>query len=423
MTTQLAGPAASDKVRSSSTGLRGAAGRNRLTRLTGRLLRSGRYAAPALLGYAAVRAVGVLVVLLWHQKHGESGLHRLSTFWDANWYQDVVRHGYSYSVPGPLGPYQAYAFFPVYPAAIKLAWWALPVSVNQAALMVAWAASPVAAWGIFATAATLYGRRTGVIAAVLWGVTPYALVESLAYSELLFTAFAAWAMYAVITRKWVWAGVLSTLAGLTRPTGVAVAAAVCAGAGWALLTQWWQGRRGEPSEVEQDTRVAWWRPVLGALIAPAGFVGFVLWVGVQKGSVDGYFKVQAAWDSHVDYGRSTVESLKGILTAGNTLWLADAVVAATLAASVLLFLLSVLQRQPLPLLVLSGVVLLIALGDAAYFNSRARFLLPAFALLFPLAGTLARVRTRGAVATVLGFAAVCSACYGGYLAFVYTNSP
>ncbi|MDH6110931.1 hypothetical protein P3T36_004504 [Kitasatospora sp. MAP12-15] len=420
MTTQLAGPAASEKVRSRYVGLRGAAGRSGGRRLLRRLLGSGRYAAPALLGYAAVRAVGVLVVLLWHQKHGESGLHRLSTFWDANWYQDVVRHGYSYSVPGPLGRYQAYAFFPVYPAAIKLAWWALPVSVNQAALLVAWAASPVAAWGVFATAAELYGRRTGVIAAVLWGVTPYALVESLAYSELMFTAFAAWAMYAAITRRWIWAGVFSTLAGLTRPTGVAVAAAVCAGAGWALLAQWWQGRR---AELPQGERVAWWRPVLGALIAPAGFVGFVLWVGIQKGSVDGYFKVQEAWDSHFDYGHSTVESLKGILTTGNTLWLADAVVAATLAASVLLFLLSALQRQPLPLLVFSGVVLLIALGDAAYFNSRARFLLPAFALLFPLAGTLARVRTRGAVATVLGFAAVCSACYGGFLAFVYTNSP
>lgn len=420
MTTQLAGPAASDEERPRRRGLRRVPGGGALRRPAGRLAAAGRYAAPALLGYAAVRAIGVLVVVFWLHRHGQSGLHRLSTFWDANWYQDLVRHGYSYSVAGPLGRYQAYAFFPVYPAAIKLTWWALPVSLNQAALLVAWAASPVAAWGIFATAAELYGRRTGVIAAVLWGVTPYALVESLAYSELMFTAFAAWAMYATLTRRWIWAGVLSSLAGLTRPTGVAVAAAVCAGAAWALLVRGWRSHRGEPAQAEQ---AGWWRPVAGALIAPVGFIGFVLWVGIQKGSVDGYFKVQAAWDSHFDYGRSTIDSLKGMLTHSDTLWLADAVVAAMLAASVLLLLLSVLQRQPLTLLVFSAGVLLIALGDAAYFNSRARFLLPAFALLFPLAGTLARVRTRGAVATVLGFAAVCSACYGGYLAFVYTNSP
>ena len=388
-------------------------------RLVGRLVAAGRYAAPALLGYAAVRAVGVLAVVFWQHRHGVSGMHRLGTMWDAGWYQHIVEHGYGYSEPGPLGRYQAYAFFPAYPWLIEAVRWVLPVSPDVAALVVSWTAAPAAAWGVFAVAARLYGRRTGVIAAVLWGVTPYALVESLAYSEQLFTAFAAWAMYAAVTRRWIWAGVLASAAGLTRPTAVAVVAAVCLGAAWTVAAQWWRGRAGGVD----GERVDWWRPLLGALIAPVGFVSFVLWVGVRKGSPGAYFQVQRAWDSHLDFGRSTYRSLRGLLTAGDTVWLADAVVAATLAASVLLLLLSVLQRQPLPLLVFSAVVLLIALGDAAYFNSRARFLLPAFALLFPVAGALARVRTRGAVATVLGFAALCSAGYGGYLAFVYPNSP
>ncbi|MFI9269223.1 hypothetical protein ACIGXM_00640 [Kitasatospora sp. NPDC052896] len=387
-----------------------------------RLLPALRRATPALAGYAAVRALGVLAVLCWYHKHGRSGLHQLSSMWDAWWYQQIAQHGYAGTplVPGPKGFYQAYAFFPAYPMTIRVLGWLLPVSLGLVALLVAWVSSLVAAWGTYAIGARLYGHRAGVIATVLWGVIPYALVESLAYSEPMFTAFAVWAVYAAITRRWIWAGGLSLLAGLTRPTAVAVAGAVCLGALWALVSQW---RRDRGAELPDAERVAWWRPVLGALIAPVGVVSFIAWVGLVKGNADAYFKIEDAWASHFDAGASTVRAFAHMLTYSTTLWLAEVVVGLSLGAAVVLFLLSVLQRQPLPLLAFSGLTLVIALGDAAYFNSRARFLLPAVGLLFPLAGHLARVRTRGAVAIVLGSAAVASALYGGYLAFVYTNSP
>lgn len=387
-----------------------------------RLVSSARYAAPALFGYVLVRAIGIAVLMLWEGQHGTTSLHRLSTLWDASWYQDIARHGYAGTAPrpGPYGPYQPYAFFPVYPMLIRVVWWLGPLSVNYAALVVAWIAALVAAWGIFAVGERLYNRRTGVIAAALWGVTPYAVVESMAYSELVFSALAVWAMYAAVTRRWVWAGVLASLAGLTRPTGVAVAAAIGIGGVAALLVQWRQDRRGV---LPEEDRLPWWRPLLGAAFAPLGFVGFILWVGWQKGSLDAYFRIQDAWQSHFDFGRSTAHSFRVMLMVPGPVWMTDVVVAATITVSVLLLVVSVLQRQPLTLIVYSGMILLLALGDAAYFNSRARFLIPAFALLFPLAGNLARVRTRGLVPAVLATAALCSAAYGGYVVFVYTNSP
>ncbi|RKE19489.1 glycosyltransferase family 39 protein [Streptomyces sp. TLI_171] len=397
-------------------------GRRLLGRGRTRLVPAVRNAAPALLGYTAVRAVGVLIVLLWDHPHGGSALHRLATMWDSYWYQDIASHGYSGSkpLPGPHGPYQAYAFFPVYPALIRLVHLVLPLSVPQAALLIAWAASLVAAWGIFAVAAHLYGRRTGVIAAVLWGVLPYAVVESLAYSELVFTAFTAWAMYAAVSRRWIWAAALSVLAGLTRPTAVAVAGAISISALVALVAEWRRARRGT---LPESGRTAPWRLLLAAALAPIGFVGFVLWVGWKKHSLTGYFKVQEAWDSHFDFGRSTLDYLRVIFGTANTLWMPDVVVTGTLAAAVMLFVLSALQRQPLPLVLLSFFILVLAIGDAAYFNSRARFLLPAIGLLLPMASVLAKVRTRGAVPVVLSFAAVWSGIFGGYLVFVYTNSP
>lgn len=417
-----------DKATAEPTAERGGA-RGGAARLGTALLRSLRWAAPALLGYLVVRAIGIAVLLDWHVVYkqvtvesGRSGLYSLAKLWDAIWYQKIAQHGYAGTpaTPGPIAPYQPYAFFPVYPMMVRVFWWVLPLPIYYAALVAAWVSSLAAAWGIFAVADKLYGRRTGVIAAVLWGVTPYAVVESMAYSELPFCALAAWTMYAAITRRWVLAGVLSTLAGLTRPTGAAVAAAVGIGAAWVLLSQWWQERRGT---LRAEDRIAWWRLVLGAGIAPLGFVGFIAWVGYVKGSATGYFDVQKAWDSHFDFGKSTWESFHHMVTTQGGVWLPDPMVAATLLVSVVLLVVSILQRQPLVLIVFSAVTLVLALGDAAYFNSRARFLLPAFGLLLPVAAGLARSKTRGLAATVLTSAALCSAVYGGYVVFVYPNSP
>ncbi|MFC8719147.1 glycosyltransferase 87 family protein [Kitasatospora sp. NPDC057198] len=371
-------------------------------------LRSERAAHPvrtALLGYLGARAVGVLLLAWWGSHRGVGGLYRLSSLWDAYWYQQIAAHGYAGTrpVPGPYGPYEPYAFFPAYPLLVRAAGLVLPL--NYAALAVAWAASLAAAWGIHAVAARLYGDRAGVVAAVLWGVLPYAVVESAAYSEALFTAFAAWTVHAALRRRWVWAGLLCTCAGLTRPTGLTLALAVGAAALLELV------RRRDP------------RALLGAVLAPLGCVGFIAWVGHRKGRWDGYFRVQDAWQSHFDFGRSTFASLRRMLVTADTVWLVDVVTACTLLAAVVLLVLSAIQRQPPVLLLYSAGMLLLALGDAAYFNSRARFLLPAFGLLYPLATALARTRTRSATVLLLVAAALVSAAYGGYVAFVYPDAP
>ncbi|WP_431679040.1 hypothetical protein [Kitasatospora sp. KL5] len=380
----------------------------RAERRRDRLRTALRSAAPALLGYAAVRALGVLLLVVWGARRGTPGLGRLSTLWDAYWYNRIATRGYAGTapVPGPYGPYEPYAFFPAHPALVRLVDTVLPLPANRAALLVAWTASLAAAWGVYAVAARLYGQRAGVVAAVLWGVTPYAVVESAAYSEPLFTALAVWSLYAVLTRRWVWGGVLCLLAGLARPTGIALAAAVSLTALWELV----RGRGGP-------------RAALAAVLAPLGFLGYLAWVGAVKGRWDGYFRVQDAWHSHFDFGRSTLRSFGDLLTDADQVWLTQVVVAVVLIGSVVLLGMSAIQRQPLPLLLYSAAMLALALADAAYFNSRARFLLPAFALLLPVATGLARVRSRASLVLLLSSAAVVSAAYGGFVAFVYPDAP
>lgn len=91
---------------------------------------------------------------------------------------------------------------------------------------------------------------------------------TLAYTEALLAAFAAWALYALLRGRWGWAAGLAVLAGLTRPTGIAVAAAVTAAAAYEICR-----RRGRaPAAV--------WA---AGLAAPAGWASYVLLVGVRRG--------------------------------------------------------------------------------------------------------------------------------------------
>ncbi|MEU7051176.1 glycosyltransferase family 39 protein, partial [Streptomyces eurythermus] len=186
-----------------------------------------RRAVPALLGYAAVRALGLAVLAGWSAARGKSAYTLLTARWDSLWYTRVADLGYGYEVRLPNGDVHSnLAFFPLLPWLERLLHAVAPLSYADAGFVVSLLASPAAAAGIFAVTDRLYGPRAGFFAVLLWAVLPVGIVQSMAYSESLFTALAAWSLYAVLTGRWVSAGVLAALAGLTRPVGMAVVAAV-----------------------------------------------------------------------------------------------------------------------------------------------------------------------------------------------------
>ncbi|HEY9374005.1 MAG TPA: hypothetical protein VIU94_37060, partial [Streptomyces sp.] len=184
-----------------------------------------RHAAPALLGYLAVRLLGLLALARWAHLKGHGVWPVLATSWDSEWYLQIADQGYADELGGRMDANNL-AFFPLYPALIKAVAAVTPGSRASVALVIAGVCSLVAAWGIFAVGDRLHGRRAGTVLAVLWGALPVAVVQWMGYTESLFTALAAWGLYAVLDGRWAWAAGLSVLAGLTRPTGVALAAAV-----------------------------------------------------------------------------------------------------------------------------------------------------------------------------------------------------
>ncbi|MGI5370985.1 mannosyltransferase family protein [Streptomyces iakyrus] len=371
-----------------------------------------RRAAPALAGYAAVRALGLLALFLWSAARDKSAYTLLTARWDALWYVRVAELGYGYEVRLANGDVHSnLAFFPLLPWLERLVAAVSPLSYADGGFLVSLVASLAAAWGIFAAADHVYGRRAGVCAVLLWAVLPVGIVQSMAYSESLFTALAAWALYAVLTGRWVTAGALALFAGLTRPVGLAVVAAV-----WVAAVASFVRDRSAPGQddphvtAEPATRV---RRVLGMVLAPLGTAGYVLWVGHRTGKGPlGYLDVQAGWRNGFDGGwafaRFVAEKFTSFPSA-----LAGVGLIAGVASVVWLYVTGVRQRQPLPLLVYSGAVTALALCASSYFGSKPRLLLPAFPLLLPLALALAKARLRRS-ATVLGAVAVASAVYGAF---------
>ncbi|MDX3734785.1 MULTISPECIES: hypothetical protein [Streptomyces] len=362
-----------------------------------------RAAAPALAVYAAVRALGLLAFWAAASAAGKDPLGPLSGRWDSVWYQRIAENGYRYTVTLPDGSVHSdLAFFPLLPALERAVSAVTPLTLGGAGLLVAWTAGLLAAWGIFAVGAQLRGRRTGVVLAALWGVYPTAFVQSMAYTETLFTALAAWALYAVLKGRWIVAGALCVLAGLTRPSAAALIAALAITAAVTLVREYRETHRAGPV-LRRNARM-----IAGVALAPLGWLAYVVFVAVREGSPVAYFDVQAQWGNNIDGGRALAAFIAGLP------WPAALGLCAALGLLGWLVVLCVRQRQPLPVLVYAITIVVISLIGAGYFGSRPRLMMPAFPLLLPPAVALLRLRTTGRTAAVLAALACASAAYGAW---------
>ncbi|WP_239096892.1 hypothetical protein, partial [Streptomyces sp. SID11385] len=365
-----------------------------------------RRAAPALVGFLAIRLAGSLLVVLGCLLFGGSPYERLLRPWDAQWYEHIATYGYGFARHGrqPGLHYRDIAFFPLYPGLVRGLRLVLPFSVPVLALAASWGSALLAAWGIHAVVERLRDRRTATLLVLLWALLPHAIVLSVPYSEALLTACAAWGLWALLDGRWVWAGTCAALAGLARPNGAALAAAVILAGLWLAWTT-----RALPAP----------RVLAGMALAPLGWFGYVLYVGWERGDVfGGYFAVQRDWGSTFDFGLAMLRYTDHIEIGVNR---PERIVAVLLVSGALLLFAVLLTevRRPLPgaLLVFTGVLLLIAVGGSAYLSCKPRFLLPAFPLLIPLADRLATAlaarpgRARILLASLAGPALL----YGAYL--------
>ncbi|AOR31993.1 hypothetical protein BFF78_13850 [Streptomyces fodineus] len=382
-----------------------------------------RHGAPLAL-FGALKLTGFLSFLYLLSSAGDyrtkdprfgGGAHAWDVLgtWDGWWYQQIALHGYDprlVPVPDATGLItlegNSAAFFPLYPALMRMVMAVTGLGPYGAGLLVSILASFAAALGVYAVAERFGGRRAGLAAAGLWAVWPGSGVEWAVYSDSLYVALAAWTCHAVMTRRWLTAGVLAFTAGLNRPT----AAALIAGVGVAALLSL---RRQEDDSL---------RPLAAAALAPLGLFGYLLWVGNRMGDLTGYFRLQSgAWAHEFDYGAQTLDVLTSVPVGhfGGYLFaypFADVIgVGVVLLACALLPLLLRL-RPPAVLVVHTVLTLALVLGSQQIFANVSRYLLPCFPLFLPLAVAMRRL-SLPLQCTLLGIAALASGSYAGYVLF------
>jgi hypothetical protein len=368
-----------------------------------------RPARPAVLGYLVIRALGFAV--MWGMARDAvqpTSLPQLIASWDGKWFLRLATFGYDSAIkvlPNGDPKQSTLAFFPAYPFLIRWLSWLPGVNEFWAGLLITLASGAVAAWGIFEVGRTLSGHdRTGTALALLWAVAPGSVVLQMAYSEAMFTALAAWALVALLRERWLTAAALTCLAGLVRNTGLALVAALAVAA---LL-----------AGPQQTDRLRRWGAVA---LSASGILGFLLWVGIRGHRLDAWFWLQdKAWGLSFDGGIGTFSKVSHYLvTDGNVYYSLTALV---VVGTLLLFGWSFAEQIPLPLRVYTIGVVVLALGSSGFFNSKPRFLLPAFLLAYPLALLLGRVRLRvqAALFPILGMTAI---WYGTYVMTITGSNP
>src|SRR5687768_13858816 len=189
----------------------------------GRVGRHLRLAWPVFVVFLAQR----LLTVAW-VNHGAGELRPLVTRWDAGGYLRLAQGGYDYPNISPDGDVGAsnLAYFPLFPWLVRRIGDSGLLSLSQALVVVSWLGGLLAVWAIFAVGNALYGRWAGIALSALWGMAPASLTLTMGYPEGMFTAAAAAALLCLIRRRPVWAGACAAVAGLLRPSAVAVIAMV-----------------------------------------------------------------------------------------------------------------------------------------------------------------------------------------------------
>lgn len=339
--------------------------------------------------------------------------------WDTGWFLRVANEGYptGYSYDHGVVTANGLAFFPMYPMLIRGVT-ALGLTPESAALTVAWVASVAAAVALHLLGTTLYDRRVGWALVAICCAQPMSVVLSMAYSESVFLALVAAMLVAAHRRVWWAAGLLGFGAALTRPTGLAAAVALAVAALLAVRAD----RRARRAAIAVDGaagahRAEVWSPLFAAGLALAGVPAFLGWVALRVGDPRAWFTIQAAgWGTAFDFGRSTVTFLDTTFGGGDG-WVPISVglilLAALAAAGVAL-----LARPWLPLAVYGVISLVLVYGQAGFYHSKPRLLLPVLLILLPAAVAAGRARARVAVPALLAWG-LFGLWYGAYMIVVW----
>jgi hypothetical protein len=194
--------------------------------------------------------------------------------WDSVWFLRIAEHGYG-SLEGA-----AAAFYPLYPASVALLGRVFLGHYVLAGIVVSLAAT-LGAFVLFHDLAETKLGAEGARRAVLYlAISPMALFLQAVYSEALFLLLSVAAFVLAERRRFLPAGIVTGLALLTRPVGVALLPAL------ALLAWRSPQRRGALARLA---------------VAPLLFAVYPLVLWWQRDDPWAFARAQDFWTRHVSY--------------------------------------------------------------------------------------------------------------------------
>jgi hypothetical protein len=157
--------------------------------------------------------------------------------------------------------------------------------------------------------------------------------------------------------------------------------------------------------------------MVGALVALAGVPGYLLWVALRVGDLGAWFTIQTAgWGTTFDWGASTWDFLYTAIHQGNG-WV-QVSVAFILIAALVAAGFAVVRRTWLPLTVYGLLALASVVGQAGYYHSKPRLLLPVLLTLVPAGYAAGRARPWTSALALAGYAGF-GLWYGAYMITVW----
>ena len=232
------------------------------------------------------------VDVVWFEN--ETGYLRMTVLWDAFWYRQIVEDGYPAILPrdpltGDLWQ-NPWAFYPMFPMLTR---WIMQLTGGGFALVGSTLSLLVGAGASLIIAAfirTKVGPVVALCAIAIWATCVTSPTLQVAYTESMGVGVIAAALFALDRRRWVLAGCIAVVSGLTRavtlPLGLV--ALIC------VIVRW-RGRHQEPISRGEYAGMLWSLVGCGlsGLIWPA-----IVWLGT--GELNGYTETMTAWRAYDD---------------------------------------------------------------------------------------------------------------------------
>jgi hypothetical protein len=284
--------------------------------------------------------------------------------WDAGYYLAIAEKGYfaaDLKIDGPVH-HRTLAFFPGFPALIRLVHELTGLEMAGAAALVNLAAGVAMTAGAVAIAERMGAGRAGRLGAgVLVSSAPMSITFAMPYTEAVFGALAFWSIVALLDRRWGIAAALIFLLGFTRLTAVAVIFVF----GLVVLLR---ARRD-------------WRAWTCLALTPWSLLGYVAWASWHGRGAGGYFGIQeAGWRSGFDFGAATLRWVWKVLTTSGE---AGYLLSVGVMVAAVVALVAARGRMPWEVWWFAAVLSATVLLSDGIMHSRPRLLLPAVILLLP----------------------------------------